>query len=335
MWRKPAGRLGVRNQCKAGGNVPAPGDDLEFFTTLVAAGTMTEAARHWGVSVSAISRRLRALEERLGVQLATRGSRTLVLTPEGERYRARGAEILQQVRDLETAIGGDPGHLSGPVRVVSTAGLGRCHIAPLLREFRAVHPLVDCSLELTSLPLSAVRPSYDVGVHVGPVPDSARAMRRLLHNRRVVVASPAYLERRGAPQDLRELRDHDCLVLREHEGEFSWRFVVDGRELAVPVRGGLTCNDGIALTDWCLAGAGLAMRSLWHVRRYLDEGSLVQVLPQIPTPPADVVALFDADARVPPRVQALVDFLGDRLPARVSGSGSGPRGSPRPRPGRR
>ncbi|HEX7659559.1 MAG TPA: LysR family transcriptional regulator [Pseudonocardiaceae bacterium] len=292
-------------------------DELEFFSTLVAARTLTEAARHWGVSVSVVSRRLRSLEERLGVRLAVRGARALTLTPEGEVYRTRGTEILQQLRDLEVSISSEPGRIAGPLRVVSTVGLGRLHIAPLLREFCLAYPGVECSLELTSLPLSAVRPGYDVAVHVGPVPDSSKAMRHLVRNRRIVVASPAYLHAHGAPEHIRQLREHECLVLHENVGDACWRFLIEGREVAVPVRGSIACNDGIALTDWCLSGAGLAMRSQWHVRPYLSSGELTQVLPGVPTPAADVVAVIDAGPRVPPRVHALVDYLRAHLPDRV------------------
>lgn len=292
-------------------------DDLEFFVTLAAAGTMTEAARHWGVSVSVVSRRLKNLERRLGAPLATRRARGLELTAEGRQYRRRGAEILQAVKDLETSINPDPQDLTGSIRVVCTVGLGRLRIAPLLRQFHDLHPGTDCSLELTSLPLSASLPGYDLAVHVGRVPDSTLAMRHLLRNRRVLVASPAYLATHGTPASLHDLRFHDLLVVKENEGDSSWRFIDNDKEITLPVRGALTCNDGIVATEWCLGGAGIAMRSTWHVEPYLRRGELIQVLPEIATPEANVVALFAAGAHTPPRVRALVDHLRAGLSAKT------------------
>lgn len=291
-------------------------DDLDFFITLAAAGTMTEAARHWGVSVSVVSRRLKALEQRLGTPLAHRRGRGLELTAEGRQYHLRGREILQQLKDLESSINPDPHDLTGSIRLVSTVGLGRVHIAPILHEFRSQNSGIDCSLELTSLPLSASLPGFDIGIHVGRVRDSSLAMRQLLPNRRVVVAAPDYVAEHGAPRDLDDLGHHRLLVVRENEGESSWRFIKGGKEIAVPVHGGLICNDGLAVTDWCLAGAGLAMRSVWHVAPYVRDGRLVHVLPTVATPEANVVALFDAGTRTPPRVRALVDYLRRRLSER-------------------
>lgn len=283
-------------------------DDLEYFTTLAGARTLTEAARYWGVSVSIVSRRLKAIEERLGVRLVERGARGIELTPEGRIYRSRGAEILQQVIDLESLMNPNPQELSGSVRVVCTVGLGRMHVGPLLKEFQAAHPKVECALELSSLPLSASLSGFDVGIHVGRVRDSSLSMRQLLPNRRVVVASPQYLAEYGRPTTIDDLKQHNCLVVRENEGESLWRFLVSGKEVSVPVRGGLSCNDGIVVTDWCIAGAGLAMRSEWHVSQFIRSEQLVHVLPEVKTPEAHVVALFDS-SRIPARVAALLDHL--------------------------
>lgn len=294
-----------------------PVDDLEFFVTLAEAPTLTAAARHWGVSVAVVSRRLAALEGRLGVGLAARGARGIALTPEGERYRARGLEILRQIRDLEASVHPDPKELKGQMRVLSTVGLGRLHVAPLLAEFQRAHPGVEVSLELSSLPVAASLPDVDIAVRVGRVPDSSLLMRKLLSNRRVLVAAPSYAERRGLPAGLEELREHDCLVIRENDRESAWHFEVQGRPVTVPVSGALACNDGLAVTDWCLKGAGIAMRSLWHVGAYLDSGDLLPVLPEVATPSADVLALTERAMHTPPRVGALLSFLQQELPSRV------------------
>lgn len=297
--------------------MPAPSDDLEFFTTVASARTLTEAARHWSVSVAVVSRRLHALETRLGVALASRGSRGLELTAEGDRYRRRAAELLQQRRDLEASLNPDPADLHGMVRLVSTVGFGRLHLAPLTHQFHQLHPGVEVLLELTSLPLSASLPGFDIAVRVGQAPDSTLVMRKLLSNRRVLVAAPRYLEQHGTPQSLKDLNDHNCLVIRENDQESAWHFLRDGKPTTLHVSGAMACNDGLAVTDWCLEGAGIAMRSLWHVAPHLDSGSLVQVLPEISTPNADIIALTDRGPYAPPRTRALLDFLQQELPQRV------------------
>lgn len=296
-------------------------DDLEFFSVLAAAGTMTGAARHWGMSVSAVSRRLRALEDRLGVPLALRRPRGLELTDEGRVYAARGSALLTELRDLEASLRPDPTDISGDLRVVSTVGLGRAHVAPLLLELKEEHPDLRCRLDLSSLPLATSLPGFDLAVHVGPVPDSSLELRPLLPNRRVVVASPEYLDRHGAPASLEDLGRHSCLVVHENDGESAWRFLLDGAERAVPVAGSLVCTDGLAVTDWCLDGAGLAMRSLWDVAAHLRAGRLVQVLQDVPTPEANIVALHRAGGRAPARVRAAVDHLRRGLERRCGNAG--------------
>lgn len=294
-----------------------PSDDIAFFVTLASARSLTEAARHWGVSVAMVSRRLAALERRLGVRLAVRGARGLSLTPEGERYRARGKDVLQAVADLEASVRPDQENLSGLIRVVATVGLGRSHIAPLVRDFHVEHPQVEISLELTSLPLSAAVPGFDLAVRVGEVPDSGLRLTRLAENRRILVASPQYIARRGTPHTLEELRHHDCLLIKENDGEATWRFLVDGQMRTVPVSGPLTCNDGLAVMEWCVRGDGIALRSRWHVDPLLAAGRLVQVLPDVVTPSADIFALTSGAYFTPPRVTALVDYLRRRLPERI------------------
>src|SRR5699024_2760045 len=152
-------------------------------------------------------------------------------------------------------------------------------------------------------------PGFDLAVHVGPVPDSTLELRPLLPNRRVVVASPGYLATHGRPDSPEDLADHGCLVVHENDGESAWRFLLGGKEVSVPVTGSLVCTDGLAATDWCLDGAGLAMRSLWDVADHLRTGRLVQVLADVPTPEANIVALHQAGGRAPARVRAAVDHL--------------------------
>ncbi|OXM63288.1 LysR family transcriptional regulator [Amycolatopsis vastitatis] len=297
-------------------------DDLRFFRVVASSETLTAAARELQCSLPVVSKRLSALERRLDARLVHRGTRRLVLTSEGELFAARLETILDQVRELEDLVAPRSGDLRGSIVVRATLGLGRAHIAPLLGEFAARHPRVNIDLHTSALPLRPDRREFDLAVHVGPPPDSTLRMRRLARNRRVPCAAPSYVERRGMPERIEDLDRHDCLVLRENEGDFAvWRFGDARAPRQVRVRGRLSSDDGDIVTGWALQGQGVIMRSEWQIRPHLESGALVRVLPDVPTPPADIYALRPGDAHLPRRVGELIKHLAARLPDRIAGSG--------------
>ncbi len=296
-------------------------DDLRFFQVVAASETLTAAARELQCSLPVVSKRLSALERRLDTRLLHRGTRRLVLTSEGELFAARLETILEQVRELEDLVGHRSGELRGAIVVQATLGLGRAHIAPLLGEFTARHPRVTVQLHTSALPLRPHRREFDLAIHVGAPPDSSLRMRRLAKNRRVPCAAPSYVDRRGMPERIEDLADHDCLVLRENEGDFAlWRFGDARTPRQIRVRGHLSSNDGDVVTDWAVQGHGVIMRSEWQVRAHLESGALVRVLPNVPTPPADIHALRADDTHVPRRISELIKHLAARLPDRIAGS---------------
>ncbi|MFJ4840155.1 LysR family transcriptional regulator [Streptomyces sp. NPDC088746] len=297
-------------------------DDLRFFQVVAASETLTAASRRLGWSLPVVSKRLSALEGRLDVRLVQRGARKLVLTSEGALYASGLDSILDRLRELEDQVTDRSGVLRGSLVVQATLGLGRAHVAPLLAEFAASHPQVQVQLQTSALPLRSHRRSFDVAVHVGSPPDSSLRMRRLAENRRVPCAAPSYLDRCGAPTRVEDLSQHDCIVLRENEGDYAlWRFgdVSDPRH--VRVSGPLSSNDGGIVTGWALEGRGIIMRSEWHVRPHIERGELVRVLPHIPTPAANIYALIEDDGHVPRRVTELIEHLAARLPGRLGRPG--------------
>ncbi|MEQ3554489.1 LysR family transcriptional regulator [Pseudonocardia nematodicida] len=301
-------------------------DDLHFFTGIAAAGTLTEAAHQWGVSVSAVSKRLARLERRLGVRLVNRSTRRLTLTGEGHRYAEGALAVLGRIDDLEDEIGRARSGLHGRIAVHSSMGFGRAHVAPLLGTFEARNPDLRIDLELSHLPVHIGGTGYDFAVRTAPLPDSRMHARLLLRNRRVVCAAPSYLDRRGAPRAVSELAEHDCIVIRENDtGYAHWRFGTDADAAGVRVTGAMTCNDGEVATAWCLAGRGLVMRSLWQVAPMLSTGELVRVLPGVPTPSADLLAVHDAAP--PRRVVAALDHLVAGLAERVPQAAGLPAGT--------
>lgn len=296
-------------------------DDLRFFRVVAASQTLTAAARELECSLPVVSKRLSALERRLDARLVHRGTRRLTLTSEGELFAARLEEILDRVRELEDLVGHRSGDLRGSVVVQATLGLGRAHIAPLLGEFTARHPRVGVQLHTSALPLRPHRREFDLAVHVGAPPDSSLRMRRLAKNRRVPCASPSYVDRCGMPERIEDLAGHDCIVLRENEGDFAlWRFGDARNPRQVRVHGRLSSNDGDIVTGWALQGHGVIMRSEWQVRAHLESGALVRVLPEVPAQSADIYALRADDTHVPRRIGELIKHLAARLPDRIAGS---------------
>ncbi|CAM5699808.1 LysR family transcriptional regulator [Streptomyces canus] len=293
-------------------------DDLQFFHVVASSETLTAASRELGCSLPVVSKRLSALERRLDVRLVQRGARRLVLTSEGELYAGRVEAILDQVRELEDSVTNPSGGLRGSIVVDTTLGLGRAHIAPLLGEFAATHPDIHVRMHTSALPLRPHRREFDVAIHVGTPPDSSLRMRRLAENRRVPCAAPSYLARRGAPDRIEDLVQHNCIVLRENESDYAlWRFGDAARPRHVRVNGSLSSNDGDVVTGWALEGRGVIMRSEWHVRPHLDRGELIRVLPDVPTPAADIYALLEDDRHIPHRVNSLIDYLAAHLPRRL------------------
>ncbi|TVP51569.1 MAG: LysR family transcriptional regulator [Halomonas sp.] len=298
-------------------------DDLAFFQHLARAGSLTGTARELGLSLSAVSKRLKLLEARLGVELAARTTRRLTLTAEGERYAARGALILDELSELENSLGEKANQaLSGRLRVNATFGFGRRHIAPLLSRFCTEHPEVEGWLELTNFPLNLSDHGFDIGIRVGEPPESRLVARRILANRRVLCASPAYIAKAPTLQVPADLLQHDCLVIRENDSDFPlWRFEqVDqpAKVQTVKVSGRLASNDGEVITRLALDSHGVMLRSWWDVNEHLASGALVELLPGWQGVRADFYAVYELRRHVPARQRAFVEFVQREMAGRVS-----------------
>ena len=293
-------------------------DDLEFFEQIARSQSLTEAARTWGKSVSAVSKRLTLLEKRLGVPLVRRSTRRLTLTDEGHRYAAGALSILQQKTDLEDAVSQQHGELKGRIAVHSTLGIGRAHIAPLLGEFVRQHPLIQIDLELSALPLNISGTNFDIAIRVGSLSDSRLKAKLLARNRRIVCAAPGYLEQCPPLRTPGDLEHHNCIVLRENNSDYAlWRFG-DKEQDYVRVSGNMISDDGDVVTNWCVQGLGLIMRSTWHVNPLIRQGRLQQVLENVPTPDADIHALYPSTTQTPRRITAAIEYLREGLAARIN-----------------
>lgn len=291
-------------------------DDLAFFQVLARAGSLTGTARELGLSLSAVSKRLKQLEQRLGVTLASRTTRRLRLTGEGESYLARGRRILDDVRELEDSLGQASGALSGQLTVNATFGFGRHHIAPLLSVFAGRHPGLRLQLELTNFPLGLHDAEVDIGIRIGPPADSRLVARRLLANRRILCATPAYLAKAPPLTQPAELAHHACLVVRENDSDYAlWRFRRGQEQQAIKVQGPFTSNDSEVIARLARDGHGIMLRSWWDVFGPLASGELVALLPEWHTSAADFYLV--SRQRQPARVAACIAYLMAALPKRL------------------
>ncbi|MES2184681.1 MAG: LysR family transcriptional regulator [Pseudomonadota bacterium] len=287
--------------------------DLELFMLVVRRGNLTGAAQELGMTGAAVSKRLSALERRLGARLVQRTTRRLSVTAEGERYLAQGSAIVSALEELEDGLRGTVAQASGLLRVNASLGFGRRCIAPALADFARAQPAVEVQLHLSDRPLNLVEHGFDVGIRVGELADDRTSARRLLANRRVLCASPTYLARRGTPERVTDLARHHAIVLRENDETYgTWHLHAGPRSEVAKVRGSMNTNDGEVAVQWALDGFGLLLRSEWDVEPYLREDRLRVVLPEWSVP-ADVHAVYPTRDQLSARTRAFVDFLVTRF----------------------
>ena len=283
---------------------------IESFVAVAARGSLTAAAQAEGVAPAVVGRRLDALEERLGVKLLVRTTRRLSLTHEGSAYLEDCQRLLGDLANAEASVSAGGVKASGHLRITAPAGFGRRHVAPLVPSFLAEHPEVSLSLNLADRVIDIVHEGYDCAIRVGDLPDSSLVSVRLADNRRLCVASPGYLKRRGTPDTPADLGHHDTLTLSSEASQTrGWAFLQDGSVVYLRPRGRLDCTDGQVLHAWCLAGLGIAWRSAWEVQGDLIEGRLVEVLAEHAAPPNGVYAVFPHARHLPLRVRLWIDFL--------------------------
>jgi len=284
--------------------------DIAFFSLLIKKGGLNSAAQEMGVTPPAVSKRLANLEARLGVRLLNRTTRRISLTPEGDTYLIEGSKVLNDLEALERTIAGSKATPKGTIRIGATLGFGRKYIAPVLSKFARTYKDIEIQLHLTDKPIHALEQDIDLYIHFGNLPDTRLTSRILIPNKRILCASPKYLQRHQAPQTPKDLSQHQCIFLRESNETFgSWHLHSGNKHETIKVRGQLTTNDGESATAWALEGHGILMRSIWEVDPHLQSGRLQQILTDWELPSANISLVIPAKNNMSAAVRALVDFL--------------------------
>jgi len=291
--------------------------DLRFFVTIANQPSLAAAARVLNVTPPTVTQRLQLIESRLQLKLLERTSGKMRLTEEGEVLIQRANSILAELDDLETALYNNREQVRGRLRVLAPLGFGNEYIAPLLAEFRQLHPNLEIELRLSDQPRWLEGDSWDLMIYIGELRDSTLILHKLAPNRRIACASPDYLKKAGTPRQPDELKDHHCIALRENEEDVTlWRFQHrrEKQQQAIRISPQLACNEGSVVKQWAKQGLGIIVRSEWDIAPQLESGELVSILEDYQLPDADIVALTSSDNRSQAaRTQEFLRYLKEQL----------------------
>ncbi|WP_027210345.1 LysR family transcriptional regulator [Burkholderia sp. WSM2232] len=273
-------------------------EDMQLLRALGGSRSLAATARLLDLTPPAVTVRLQRIEQRMGMQLATRAARGISLTDEGHRIVQEAIEILERIESIASRVSGESSGVSGHLRVVAPFGFGREYVAPLVRDLRRSHPNLAISLVLVESPLAAAS-GGDAVISIGRVKGSSWVGHFLAPNERFLCASPALARSMSRLKHPSELSRYEYLALRENDEDvtrlrFTQRDIAGKRATrAVTMRlnSTLSSNDGTVARDWAVDGLGIVARSEWDCARLIAEGKLRRVLPAWRLEPAPIMAL--------------------------------------------
>lgn len=282
-------------------------EHLQLFTRVASTQNISRAGQELGLSAAVASTQLKKLEAQLGVRLIHRTTRQVSLTEEGQIFLPHAIEVLERLEHARAAVGVGSLSPQGKLRVTASASFGRLHILPLVSTFLTQYPDIALDLCLSDRLVDLVEGGFDVAIRDTALKDSAYVARKLCPVKRIVCASPAYLERYGQPMTPEELLDHQCVTLMGLE---TWSFRTPQGLKHVAVQGRFRTDNGEAARDACLQGVGLTLSSTWACVEALQTGRLVEVLSDFPLAVETALwAVYPSARLMPPKVRAFVDFL--------------------------
>ncbi|MFD1624123.1 LysR family transcriptional regulator [Azospirillum griseum] len=284
--------------------------ELEVFTRIAEEANLTRAADSLGMSVSGVSRHLTSLENRLGVRLVQRTTRQLYLTPEGESFAASARDILANLREAEASVSVVVAQPRGTLRIGASLSFSMLHLTPVIQAFKAQYPLVRIDLQVSNRYYDLVENGLDLAIRTRRSEvDSSVTIRKLAETRRLIAASPAYLDRRGTPAEPKDLAAHDLLLYSLANDPDHLNLARNGEVVRIPVTGELVCNDGQILRQAALEGLGILIQPAYILHADLKAGRLVRVLPDWELPRLVMNLVFPSRTHLPARTRLFINAL--------------------------
>jgi DNA-binding transcriptional LysR family regulator len=287
-------------------------DDIASFVAVAEAGSISEAARRLRLSKSVVSERLAEIERSLGSSLVHRTTRKLSLTEDGTAFLERAMRILREVEDATADMAERRGSLSGPLRISAPVTFGRLHLGPALFPFLARHPKLEMTLELEDRRVDAAADGFDAVIRHGPLEDSRLVAWRLASSRRLLVASPEYLARAGAPTSVEQLHSHRGIFYM-NRGVADWRFQGPEGALNVRARVALRVNNGDMMRDAAAAGLGIAHLPTFIVGAAIKSGALRVVDVGVAAAEEHIFLAHPEGRRSSAKLRAFADWLREAI----------------------
>ncbi|MFQ8431851.1 LysR family transcriptional regulator [Amaricoccus sp. W119] len=288
--------------------------EMEAFVQVVDHGGFTEAARRMGLSKSAISKHVSALEARLAVRLLNRTTRRVSPTEVGLAYYDRARTVLSDAAEADEMVTAMQATPKGSLRISAPMSFGVKHLSPAIASFLQAYPDVDVHMVLDDRYVEIVAEGFDLAVRVGVLEDSSLKARKLAETARRLVAAPAYLERMGEPRSLEDLHRHQLLHYSNLATGNFWRLRgPSGEERQIRVGGRLTANNGDSLMKAAEMGLGIAQLPSFIICEAIEAGRLVEVMPDRGAEKLGIFAVYPEGRFAQPKLRAFIDFLAEHF----------------------
>ena len=288
-------------------------EDMAMFVRVVEAGSITKAAEQLNIAKSAVSRRLKELETRLGSQLISRTTRQSNLTQAGEQYYQKVHHILSEVDALNEETSGTPTRIEGTLKMTAPLSFGLMHLNDVIDEYANKHPELKFELDFSDRHTDLIEEGFELAIRIRELQDSSYQAKRLALIRYALCASPEYLERMGTPKTFDDLSEHEFLQYGMSKSSTIELIDEQGKKHQVAVNGKIKANNGDFLREMAVKGHGIAFLPTFITYKALTSGELVPILQQYQLPTLNAYAVYPKNRFLSQRCRYLIDFIAERF----------------------
>jgi DNA-binding transcriptional LysR family regulator len=290
-------------------------DGMVIFAEVVNAGSFTRAADNTGHSTSYISKEINKLEQRLGVRLMNRTTRTQHLTAEGELFYQQCQQIIADANEVQSALLGQQQQASGNLRISCPYSLGITRLQPLFAGFMACHPQVTLDVDMNNRKVDVIADGFDIVIRAtAQLEDSSLISRRIMRSRSVTLASPSYLQQYGTPVHPHELAQHQCLTYSNLKYPRLWHYKNQyGMEVSVEVESRMSINSSEVELAMCCAGLGIARMPEFVLDDQLQTGELIELFADYQVSPIDIYLIYPSRKHMSAKVRSFIDYVVEAL----------------------